>query len=89
MTLTVTRVALLQLAARVAITPKQVHIVVIASNYRLYIASLALPVACSSDVGHHPRAAGNLYILVTVVNGIPFHQRILDTKLKIVAVKFT
>ena len=27
--------------------------------YRLYIASLALPVACSSDVGHHPRAAGN------------------------------
>ena len=64
MTLTVTRVTLLQLADCVAITHKQVHIVVIASNYRLYIVSLALPVACSSDVGHHPRAARNLYIIL-------------------------
>ena len=46
MTLTVTCVTLLQLADRVAITHKQVHIVVIASNYRLYkLVSLFLSLA--------------------------------------------
>ena len=57
MTLTVTCVTLLQLADRVAITHKQVHIVVIASNYRLYkLVSLflSLAVAMSDTIPVRP-----------------------------------